>query len=616
MSTINTNVTVMTAQRVTKQNNNALNTSMERLSTGLRINRGKDDPAGLIASENLRSEQAALKSAISNAERADQVVNVAEGGLSEVNSMLVELQSLVTASANEAGLSKEEKEANQQQVESILQTIDRISNNTSFQGTKLLNGNFDFQVADKDASVQSLEINAAKIGAEPLKVQANITQSAQQAGVYMSLDGQVQLDDDADSVFTIEVGGSLGSRQLSFASGTSTDDMAAQINTFSDVTGVEATVSGDGIKLESNNYGSTEFVSVDVVDDGNISAGDGIFRLEADDANTASTGVGFNPTDWASNGTYTAGTASGSTTDTAANIAAAIYTANTNTEGFADTTLLADEAAVTAAIGALSNSNTTFKVYDENHNETVYTVTDAAGTKSFTTTTNTFAADPDVGPAPTGFSSASDVIRDAGQDVTGTINGLTARGDGRTMSVKSDALDMSVTLDANDSSVSATKTGIVDLVNITGGGAQFSIGPSVDATNQVRLGIASVSSRDLGTSTFDSSTYSLADLGGAGDLNLIDGDLEKAQDVVNQAIKSVSAQRGNLGSFQKNIIGSTVNSMGVTLENISAAESAIRDADFAEETAEMTRSQILSQASQTVLAQAKSAPQNVLSLLR
>ena len=77
-------------------------------------------------------------------ERAEQVVNVAEGGLQEISSMLVELQSLVTSTANEAGVSTEEKEANQLQIDSILQSIDRIANSTSFQGIKLLNGNFEY----------------------------------------------------------------------------------------------------------------------------------------------------------------------------------------------------------------------------------------------------------------------------------------------------------------------------------------------------------------------------------------------------------------------------------------------------------------------------------------
>src|SRR5688500_17414533 len=117
MSRINTNVQSLLAQRVLGQNQKGLQQSLERLSTGLRITRGKDDPAGLIASENLRSEMKSLNAAVSNAERADQVVNIAEGGLQEVSSLLTELQGLITNTANQAGLSESEKSANQLQID-------------------------------------------------------------------------------------------------------------------------------------------------------------------------------------------------------------------------------------------------------------------------------------------------------------------------------------------------------------------------------------------------------------------------------------------------------------------------------------------------------------------
>ncbi|MBA4120788.1 MAG: flagellin, partial [Isosphaera sp.] len=142
MARINTNPASLIAQRNLVNNTRALNTTLERLSTGLRINRGADDPAGLIASENLRAERTALSSAISNAERADQLVNIAEGGLQELSNLLTDLRGLVTSTANTAGLSDEERNANQLQIDSILQTIDRLADATNFQGVQLLNGNF------------------------------------------------------------------------------------------------------------------------------------------------------------------------------------------------------------------------------------------------------------------------------------------------------------------------------------------------------------------------------------------------------------------------------------------------------------------------------------------
>src|SRR5205085_8509941 len=98
MSRINTNVSSLIAQRVLKRNNNSLNTSLQRLSTGLKINSGADNPAGLIASENLKAEQAGITQAIDNAGRANNIIGTAEGGLSEVSNLLTQLQSLVNQS--------------------------------------------------------------------------------------------------------------------------------------------------------------------------------------------------------------------------------------------------------------------------------------------------------------------------------------------------------------------------------------------------------------------------------------------------------------------------------------------------------------------------------------
>src|SRR5580698_5305783 len=110
MSVINTNVNSLIAQRSLAQNNASLNTSLERLSTGLQINSGADNPAGLIASQDLQSQAAAINAAIGNANSAGQIVSTADGALSQVNSLLLQVQGLVTASANSAGLSPDEQQ--------------------------------------------------------------------------------------------------------------------------------------------------------------------------------------------------------------------------------------------------------------------------------------------------------------------------------------------------------------------------------------------------------------------------------------------------------------------------------------------------------------------------
>ena len=243
MSRINQNVGSMVAQRVLSQQNMDLSKTLNRLSTGLRIVRGSDDPAGLIASENLRAEKVAINSAMNNAERAEQVVNVAEGGLQEISNMLVELQSLVTSTANEAGVSNEEKEANQLQIDSILQSIDRIANSTSFQGIKLLNGNFEYTTNGVDqAEIDDLKINSAKLSnaaGASMNVDVTLVNSANTAQVYL-LDSGLTMGTNGAGQVTFEITGNEGTQQFTFAEGTQVSAVVTAINTFSDALGVQA----------------------------------------------------------------------------------------------------------------------------------------------------------------------------------------------------------------------------------------------------------------------------------------------------------------------------------------------------------------------------------------
>ena len=510
MSRINTNVQSLLAQRVLSNQNLDLSKSLERLSTGLAINRGSDNPAGLIASEALRSEKASITAAIGNAERADQVVNIAEGGLQEVNALLLEVQSLVTQSASDAGLSSEEKAANQLQIDSILQTIDRIAAATSFQGAKLLNGTFDFTVINQAATVADFQINAAKLGHnETRAVQVLVTASAQHGSLFLSAaagGGTVlNFTDDPDERFTFEIAGSKGSREFSFASGTTLVNVAAAINTFKEITGVSAAVSagagGGYIKFRSTGFGSNEFVSFRLVDDASGAYDAAIIKHAATDEDAPS------------------------------------------------------------AVGA-----------------------------DLTTLAN-----------------ATNPIRDTGQDVSAIINGIIATADGKVARINTDFLDVSVEL----SNAGATARGTINAFTITGGGAKFNLGPNVDILNQVSVGISNVAGRYLG----DINSGHLDDLASGKTSNLVNGDLETAQKIVDLAIAQVSGLRGRLGAFQKNVVGATIRSLGVALENTSAAESSIRDTDFADETAKLTRSQILVNAATNVLAIANAQPQSVLQLL-
>lgn len=494
MSRINTNIASMLAQRVLTNQRDGLNTSLERLSTGLRINRGADNPAGLIASESLRSEKAAIAAAIGNAQRAEQVVNVAEGGLQEINNLLLELQSLVGESANEAGLSTQEKEANQLQIDSILDTIDRISASTSFNGQKLLDGNFDYTVDSVGDGLDAIRINAARLNdsGDPLTVEVNVLESATKGTLFLSTANITGGDATNNGSITIEITGANGSQQFTFATGATAGDIQTAINAHSETTGVSATdLNGTAITLNGTAYGSDNFARVRVLDGSGDANADVAYGADA-------------------NGDIDAGT-------------------------------------------------------------------------------------------------ASDDLRGDGTDILLTINGNTATTtDGLTARAVYNGFDITVVMDGDDDvNRDATSTSF----QITGGGANFNISPEVGA-GKSSLGIAAVNAANLGTAT-----EFLSSLRFGGSANVVDGNLNSGQQIVDAAIKQVSGLRGRLGAFQKNTLGATINNLGVALENTSAAESVIRDTDFAMETANLTRQQIMSQAAMQALTIANSQPQSVLQLL-
>jgi flagellin len=466
MSRINTNVSSLIAQRVLKKNNGNLNTSLERLSTGLKINKGADNPAGLIVSENLRAEKAGIGQAIDNAERASNIIGTAEGGLTEISSLLTEVQSLVSEAANTGGLSQEEIQANQLQVDSILSTINRIAQSTSFQGAKLLNGSYDYTTSGvASTAIDNLHINAARLAdGAAASVVVQVVASAETGELTYS-GGTL-----AGATVTIEVAGNRGTEQLSFASGTTVSSIATAVNAVKEATGVSAAIVGGNLQVNSTEYGSTQFVSLKGI----------------------------------------------------------------------------------------------------------------AGTFTMATT------------------------KDLGADAAVTVNGAEAQVDGLKVSYRSSNLDVEFDIDATFNAPGSTT------FDVTGGGATFALGSKVTEGDKASIGIASVTTGSLG----DSTNGYLSSLGSGGANSLFSDNLTTAQKVIDKSIKQVSQLRGRLGAFQRFTIGSTVNSLGVALENASAAESAIRDTDFAEETANLTRNQILSQAATTVLAQANASPQAALALLQ
>lgn len=477
MARINTNVGAMIANTNLARSQKSLSQSLERLSSGLRINSGADDPAGLIASEGLRSEIQGITQAIDNSTRATNVISTAEGALSEVSSLLLSVKALVVQAANSGALSQDEIEANQLQVDSAIASITRISNSTSFAGLKLLDGSLGYITSGvatsalHDLSVQSVSFGTQSV----VPVVVNVVTSAKTA----------ELQFKASSItkpVTLKVSGRGGVEVLSFVSGTTASAMAFAINKFSDSTGVAAQLTSatnlsSGITFHSIGYGSKEFVSVEVVGD--------------------------------------------------------------NSANFSTKT----------PTGATQN-------------------------------------------------------RAVGQDAVASINGSQAIGDGLSLSLNTAALNLSLNLDANFGKGTKTFT-------ITGGGAVFQLGAQVQSNQQVNLAIDSVNAASLGNAQYG---Y-LNDLLEGGTASLTSGNAAKASKIIDAAITQVAVIRGRLGAFEKNTLETNINSLQVALENVTASESSIRDTDFAEETSNLTRAQILAQAGTSVLAQANQTPQQVLSLL-
>jgi flagellin len=473
MARINTNVASLIAQRGLANSQAALSVSLERLSTGLRINTGKDDPAGLIASDSLKSEIAGINEGISNSQQASNVISTAEGALNEISSLLLTIKGLVVQSANSGALSPDEIAANQLQVDSAVQSITRISNTTTFAGLQLINGNLGYITSGVDTTkIDALTVSQANFGTNPnVPVNVNVLTSARTAALEYTASN-------ISTSVTLNITGNQGAQTLTFTSGTSASAIAYAVNSISDSTGVTAKLTGptvaSGLTFSSAGFGSQNFVSV------------------------------------------TAQKGSFATVDLAGN-------------------------AKTRAVG---------------------------------------------------------------QDAVATINGALTTGNGLDLKVNTSSLDLNLTL---DKSVGLGSTSFA----ITGGGALFQLGPQVTSGQQISIGIQSVAASQLG----DSTSGFLNDIVTGGSSTLVGGQSAGASKIVEEAITQVASLSGRLGAFAADTLNTNVNSLNVALENVTASNSQIADANFAAETANLTRAQILTQAGTSVLSTANSTPQEVLKLL-
>jgi flagellin-like hook-associated protein FlgL len=255
MTRINTNVSSLNAQLSLAKSNSELQTALTRLSTGLRINTGKDDPAGLIASEILGSDITSTSQAVTNSESANQMIATADSALGQVSSLLNDIRGLIEAAANTGAMSSSQIAANQLQVDSSLEAIDRIAQITQFQGERLLDGNLDFLTTGVNSSqVTNAEIQKANFGtlsAVPVSIQL----AAQATKAQLSFNAS-----STTAQTVVEIGGKNGYQAFTFAANSTVDEMASAINLVSDATGVAAVAAAS--TATANTAGSSTLTSV------------------------------------------------------------------------------------------------------------------------------------------------------------------------------------------------------------------------------------------------------------------------------------------------------------------------------------------------------------------
>ena len=187
---INTNVASLNAQRNLMGTKAGLDKSLEKLSSGYRINRAGDDAAGLAISENLRAQIRGLKQASRNAQDGVSLVQVAEGGLNEISSILIRLRELAVQAASDT-IGPVERQFLNVEYDQLVSETDRIAEGTEFNGTKLLSGTgsiLDFQVGTRnDPNIDRLSFDASKADANSAALGVNLTSVADKASAQNSL---------------------------------------------------------------------------------------------------------------------------------------------------------------------------------------------------------------------------------------------------------------------------------------------------------------------------------------------------------------------------------------------------------------------------------------------
>jgi len=682
MTRINTNVPSIVAQQTLQRSNAELNEVLTRLSTGLRINTGKDDPAGLIASEVLRSDIISVERAITNSERANQLIATADSALGQVSGLLNDIRGLVSEAANTGALSEEQIAANQLQVDSSLEAVDRIAQTTVFQGRRLLDGSLDFlstssgtvdtfasgtyngsggvattdtaavfSLSDTGGNPGTVDITALSAGTAANAYSFVVTTGTGGADTSVTVTGgdtitvtlesgtAATADNVASAINADAIVSTLFSATVTNAGAFESATTSLASGTFNNNIVISATSGGVGYSGTSISLATVDAAvavalsggTIEIAASANATAAEiaaGISTLDEFTATAQGTGLG----------TLSAGTTttvlSSATTGVAALDNLVIEQANFGTASQIAIQVDVDTQATRAQLnysgGTLTGDlilevggSSGFEVFNFGSGTTIDQietaidlVSDSTGVEATVNgsvlelRSSAYGSDEFVsaralsGTFDAQNNDAASSTRESGTDVDLRINGVKATGDGLAASINTSTLDLSFNL------ASTVSDGDQLSFNITGGGAVFQLGPDVVSNQQARIGIRGVSSATLGG--VEGTLFELRS-GGAKSLA---NDATAAGKVVEEVITAVTSLRGRLGAFQKATLETNIFSLTEQLQNLTEAESSIRDADFAAESARLTRSQILVQSGTSVLSIANQNPQNVLALLR
>lgn len=598
---VNKNIGAMNAHYYLKLNETNFSKSVEKLSSGMKINRAADDPAGLVLSETYRAQVDGLAQAIDNAQNGISLVQTAEAALDEVNTVLRSMRTLALHAASTGTSDTNAVTADQAQIDKSIEQLDRIAGDTAFGTRKLFNGD-----AGVNASATSNEVTFVAGGS---KVEAGvynveITQVAAKGQVTSTAARTL------DTATSGNAGLTLGTVIAAVGDATFTVDGDAV-----DVTGV-ATVGALIDEINNTAALQTKGIQARLDDTGAIRIESQIGEMGAHFAVTASDGTG---------GTIETVTAFNAVNSTTGNADGNARMGTDETLTFRDgagkfvqvalTENTTMDAAVTQINSALDNAEIEITADFDAVSHTMRFTNDAYG--GATTIKNQIESNAAGAATNLGLVAVADTsysIADlgggaltgtAGADVDGTIGGYTATGSGQFLTGDTggvEGLKLKIT--------SAT-TGSKGSVTVTQSSLTFQIGAFSNQT--VNMSLGKLTTDLLGTGATGTTTMGNDVNIGNIDVTTADG-AQDAIKVIDDAIDQISAIRSELGSFQKDVLESTVRNLGVAAQNMAASESIIRDADMAEEMLSFSRAQILQSTSMAMLAQANQAPQSIMRL--